>query len=206
MADMRMLRHRSYMHCTRMRIAVTEIMTGSQCDMTGQQMKQHRGIKKRSRPFKLVAHQPTEFQEQANLFQWAEFAAARWPELRLLFAIPNGAHLVGGGRQAIQLKKTGLKPGVPDMCLPAPRGGYAGLWIELKRAKTGRTSREQQWWIRALLAQGYRAEVCHGWEAAREVLQDYLSPNHENAGRGPATGVTAGETALTQNGRATWNN
>lgn len=175
--------------------------------MTTQAAQGLRRPQNRRRGFRLVSMQPSEWQEQANLFQWAEFAAAKWPELRLLFSVPNGAHLVGGARQAIQLKKTGLKPGVPDMFLPAPRGGYAGLWIELKRAKGGSPSDDQEWWLLALQRQGYEAVICHGWERARAVIVQYLStPQHENAGRGPATGVTAGETALTPNGRTTWNN
>lgn len=33
--------------------------------------------------------------------------------------------------------------GVPDIFLPAPRGGYAGLFIEMKRRKNGRVSIDQ---------------------------------------------------------------
>ena len=175
---------------------MAEDMTQGQYDMTTQAVQGRRRAQKRPKQFRLVSKQASEFQEQAYLFQWAEFAAAKWPELRLLFAVPNGAHLVGGGRQAIQLKKTGLKPGVPDMFLPAPRGEYAGLWIELKRAKGGSPSNEQEWWLLALQRQGYDAVICHGWERARDVITRYLSqPHHENAGRVPTTGVTAGKTA-----------
>ena len=67
-----------------------------------------------------------------------------------------------------------MKRGVPDLCLPVPRGQYHGLYIEMK-AETGRTSPEQDWWGERLLGQGYMWEVCHGWQSAVRVLEWYLS-------------------------------
>lgn len=114
----------------------------------------------------------TEHQEQAALFRWAAFTEARWPELALLHAIPNG-----GQRNKIvaaRLKAEGVKPGVPDICLPVARGDWHGLYIELK-AVGGRPSREQRQWILALRHQGYRAELCVGWAGARDLIEDYLT-------------------------------
>lgn len=113
----------------------------------------------------------SEHEEQVALFRWAEFARPRWPELALLFAIPNG-----GERHpvvAAKLKAEGVKRGVPDICLPVACGGFHGLYVELKSA-TGRASAEQRGWIDALCVQGYRAEVCRGWLQARDVIMDYL--------------------------------
>lgn len=115
---------------------------------------------------------PTEAQEQAALFRWAAFAAGTHPELRLLFHVPNG-----GSRNPIEarhLKEQGVKPGVPDMFLPVPRGGYHGLFIELKRSKGGVVSEDQRAWLDRLRLQGYRAEVARGWDAAREIIEEYL--------------------------------
>ena len=78
---------------------------------------------------------------------------SRWPELRLLHAIPNGGKR--DIRTAAMLKAEGVKPGVPDICLPVPRGGKHGLYIELKRRKGGTVSKAQEAWIRALMAQGF---------------------------------------------------
>ncbi|MES9947195.1 MAG: VRR-NUC domain-containing protein [Candidatus Thiodiazotropha sp.] len=121
----------------------------------------------------------TEHQEQAALFRWATFAQARWPELGLLHAIPNG-----GQRNKIvaaRLKAEGVRPGVPDLCLPVARGRWHGLYIELK-ALGGRPSKAQRQWIRALRRQGYRAELCVGWTGARRMIEDYLNTGVE-AGR-----------------------
>ena len=115
---------------------------------------------------------PTEAQEQTALFQWAEMMQGRIPELALCFAIPNG-----GSRhpiEALHLKQQGVLPGVPDIMLPVMRGGYGGLFIEMKRRKGGRVSVDQQRMILALRAQGYRVEVCRGWEEARDTICEYL--------------------------------
>jgi VRR-NUC domain len=113
----------------------------------------------------------TEHKHQVALFQWAAYQTRRWPELALLFAIPNGGarDKVTGGR----LKAEGVKAGVPDMLLPVARGPYHGFFIELK-APDGTPSDKQERWVEDLQGQGYRAEVIYGWPAARDALMSYL--------------------------------
>ena len=115
----------------------------------------------------------SEAQEQRSLFQWANMAKGAYPALELLFAIPNG-----GRRDMIEarhLKETGVKPGVPDICLPVPVHHYTALYIEMKRTKGGRVSEDQRGWIAALNRVGCLAVVCKGWEEARTVILNYLS-------------------------------
>lgn len=121
-----------------------------------------------------------EHAEQAALFRWAEFARARLPELALLYAVPNGGHRHKA--TAVRLKAEGVKRGVPDLCLPVARAGAHGLYIELKTER-GKATPEQLGWIRALRRQGYVAEVCHGWESARSMIEHYLTVDPK---RGPA--------------------
>ena len=116
---------------------------------------------------------PTENAEQAALFQWAELASGAHPELRLLHAIPNGG--LRDARTAVTLKRTGVKSGVPDICLPVQRGGHGALYIELKRQKGGVLSANQKVWLDRLNQAGNRAVVCKGWEAAREAIEQYLT-------------------------------
>lgn len=122
---------------------------------------------------KLKIPVPSEHCEQVRLFEWAALAKSTMPELGLLYAIPNG----GARHKAVagKLRAEGVKSGVPDLCLPVPRGGFHGLYIELKRQKGGRVSKGQQQWIADLRAQGYSAVVCEGWMAASEVLTAYLA-------------------------------
>ena len=115
---------------------------------------------------------PTEHQEQAALFEWAAFQECVWPELRLLHAIPNG-----GKRDkvtAARLKAEGVKPGVPDVCLPVPRGDKHGLYIEMKRRRGGSVSADQLKWLENLMRQGYECHVCRGCEEARITIMEYL--------------------------------
>lgn len=124
-----------------------------------------------ARPRKRIARDG-EHIEQAALVRWAAFARARLPELSMLYAVPNGGHRHKA--TAARLKAEGVKRGVPDVCLPIPRGGNHGLYIELKTER-GKPTPEQLGWIRALRRQGYAACVCHGWEQARDTIEDYLT-------------------------------
>lgn len=120
---------------------------------------------------------PTEHMEQVTFVSWF---GANYPELASrLFAIPNGAHLAGNSasraKQMHRLKAEGFKVGIPDLFLPVVRGGYAGLFIEMKRQKGSRTSIEQKDWHEYLNSAGYKAVVCKGFEKAKEVVTCYLN-------------------------------
>lgn len=107
--------------------------------------------------------------EQAALFEYATFQRAM--EWSLLFAIPNGGYRKI--RTGIRLKRTGLKPGVPDIFLPVARGKYFGMFIEMKSDK-GRVQENQKEWHAALKAQGYQVEVCQGCDQAVKAITNYL--------------------------------
>ena len=116
----------------------------------------------------------SEAQHQTNVFKWAAQPSIRgqYPELKLLFHIPNG-----GSRDVVEgahLKAQGVKSGVPDLCLPVARGNCHGLYIEMK-TETGRSSPEQDWWGYELHVQGYYWEICHGWKSAVRTLEWYLN-------------------------------
>lgn len=115
---------------------------------------------------------PTESIEQQSLFRWADYQSGKYPELALMYHVPNEGKRsrTTGGR----MRAEGLKSGVPDICLPVPRGKYHGLYIEMKRTEGGTLSAQQTKWLEALTRQGYCAAVCMGWEAAAEVIEKYL--------------------------------
>ncbi|MGE4267158.1 MAG: VRR-NUC domain-containing protein [Deferribacterales bacterium] len=114
----------------------------------------------------------SEHNEQVSLFQWAAMQTARYPELALMFAVPNGG--LRNATVAAKLKAEGVKPGVPDIFLPVVRGGYHGLFIEMKRTKGGKLSAEQANWIAKLLEQRYAVYKCEGWAKAKECIEQYL--------------------------------
>ena len=115
---------------------------------------------------------PTEAQEQRDLFHWAQLARGRYPELQLMYHIPNeGKRTTYTGAR---MKAEGMKPGVPDICLPVARGSYHALYIELKRTGASRVSEDQRAWLAKLTRVGNKAIVCRGWDAARAAIIEYL--------------------------------
>ena len=116
----------------------------------------------------------TESQEQAALFNWAAAMSKRIPELESMHHIPNGGHR--NKIVAVRLRREGVKSGVPDICLPAPRNGYHGLYIEMKSVD-GKLRKEQKEWLERLGKNGYLAVVCHGFEEARDLIMNYLQGN-----------------------------
>jgi hypothetical protein len=121
---------------------------------------------------RVVSVVPEDF-EQELVMRWAIGQTETWPELVLLFHIPNGGKR--GKREAEKLKRMGVKAGVPDLCLPVPRGGFHGLYVEMKRLEGGRVSTEQKTWLAALHAAGHCVALCEGHEQAIAVLRDYLA-------------------------------
>lgn len=109
--------------------------------------------------------------EQMGVVDWANWNTNRFPELKLLFHIPNGGKR--SATEAARFKAMGVKAGVPDLCLPVPMNGYAGLYIEMKYGKN-KTTDAQKEWIADLKAQGYKVTVCYGGEEATRELEAYL--------------------------------
>lgn len=99
---------------------------------------------------------PSEHIEQVHVVAWfgREFPGVR------IFAIPNGGKR--GMREATRMKAEGVRPGVPDMYVPAWR-----MWIEMKRQKGGSVSPEQKDWHAYLRGIGDAVLVCKGFEDAK---------------------------------------
>lgn len=121
----------------------------------------------------------SESSHQIALFRWAAVAEATRPELALLYSVPNGGarHKATAGR----LKAEGVRAGVPDVCLPVPRGGFGALYIELKAPRepgstkrAGRLSQAQADFGAALLRAGNDWRVAYGWDEARRQIEGYL--------------------------------
>ena len=121
----------------------------------------------------------SEHDEQVALFAMAELHQERIPELKWMYAIPNGGHrhkVVAG-----KLKAEGVKSGVCDVCLPVARRVVSkmtveftgALYIEMKVGRNKPTEKQQEW-IDGLRSMGNRAEVCYSCDEAWAVIMDYL--------------------------------
>lgn len=110
--------------------------------------------------------------EQARLIAWSHKPAVRalMPELKWIHHSPNGEKR--DPRTGNKLKALGVKPGFPDLILPARRG-FVGLAIEMK-APGGRVSTEQAEWMQELDEQGWYCAVCRSANEARRQIMDYL--------------------------------
>jgi|ERR1043165_6841894 hypothetical protein len=112
---------------------------------------------------------PTEFQEGVIVFQWAQFNPIA---KKYLFAIPNGGSR--DPREAKNLKRQGVRKGVSDFFLPYPSKGKYGLWLELKRRKNARATKEQVDWLREMAELGYEAKLVYGADEAIKAIEEYL--------------------------------
>lgn len=113
---------------------------------------------------------------QEALFSWAAYNTGRMPELEYMHHVPNG-----GKRDkatAIALKRQGVKAGVPDIVLPAPRGEYHGLYIELKAGQNTATKTQKDF-LSYLRQQGYYTAICYDWQKAAELIETYLLHTQE---------------------------
>lgn len=115
----------------------------------------------------------SEAQEQSNLISWVNNCISLniYPELINLYAIPNG-----GSRnklEAVNLKRQGVRAGVPDLCLAWPKGKYHGLYIEMKVHPNKATDKQEEWILNLSIA-GYAVKVCYGAESAKAAIEKYL--------------------------------
>lgn len=108
----------------------------------------------------------SEADEQRAVIAWC--AASGVP----VYHVPNGGYR--NKAEAARLKAQGVKAGVPDLCVPMARGGYHGLYVEMKDAGSkGRVSDKQREWLALLRAEGYCAWVCHGANDAIGLIERY---------------------------------
>lgn len=126
----------------------------------------------RTTSLRLAPEVLTEHAEQVTLIELCRKHEYLYPELSLIFAVPNGGkrHITTARR----LQAEGLKAGIPDLILPVARAGFHSLYIELKRTKDSYATPEQKAMHEALRAQGNAVYVCKGGWEAWDVIRGYL--------------------------------
>jgi hypothetical protein len=120
-----------------------------------------------------LAKSGSESAEQTALFCWAALPEQqlKYPELKFMFHIPNGG--TRDKREAGAFKAQGVKAGVPDICLPVARGGFHGLWIEMKYGDNVPSDKQLDF-IKFLRNQNHAVTVCYSWEQAVLSIESYL--------------------------------
>lgn len=109
--------------------------------------------------------------ECIKLINWCNDHLHSYPELDLLYHVPNGVSMTIG--YARLFKRLGMRAGVSDYCLPVARGYYHALYLEMK-AGNGKLSPAQKRWIDSMRKEGNLALVACGFEAGRDALIEYL--------------------------------
>lgn len=132
-------------------------------------------------------HCPLESVEQQRLILWADHKRIGADTVgSFLFAIPNGGSRAKTtarfSSEAFRMKREGIRPGVPDLMLAVPKQGYAGLFIEMKRAvkSLSRVSPEQKIWHKRLSDIGYMVIVAYGAKEAMSAICEYLGVEDVN--------------------------
>lgn len=110
-----------------------------------------------------------------------QYPKALYNAAQVLSAIP-----LDKGKYAQKMKAAGNTSGWPDILIAEARGGFHGLFIELKSEtakvflkRSGKPATphiaKQIETLEALRERGYKAELCIGFDAAKKVLDDYFS-------------------------------
>jgi hypothetical protein len=129
------------------------------------------GVRRRAKPREL------ERAHQVALIKWVRTVRDIYPVLKLLYAIPNGGKR--NLRVARKLKAEGVLVGVADLCLPAARRGYHGLYLEMK-SEEGVATEEQKEFLRGVSGEGYCAVIAQGVDEAQATLEWYIgATDHE---------------------------
>lgn len=139
-----------------------------------------------------LAAPDTEHAHQCALMCWVALNTPTNPDLAGLFAIPNGGER--NPAVAARLRAEGVRAGVPDLFLPLARETqtrsksgdtvvirverFNGLFIEMKKPKTGKLSPGQLACHNLLTQRGYKVVTCWGWQEARDTLLWYLGAAH----------------------------
>jgi len=107
----------------------------------------------------------TEATEQIAVIQYCDYNNIK------IFAIANGGsrHIL----EAVNLKKQGVKAGVPDLFIPIPNNEFHGLFIEMKYGKNKPTEAQKEW-LAYLNSVKYKSIVCYSTNEAINTINDYL--------------------------------
>jgi hypothetical protein len=121
-----------------------------------------------------ASHIQKPLKSQVPTEEYEQIKAAVWLAKNniLFYHIPNGGRV--GVIRGAKLKRMGVQSGVPDICIPVPRKGRHGLYIELKRQTGGVVSDNQRYWMTELRKNGYDCFVATGSDELIRYVKNYM--------------------------------
>jgi len=129
-------------------------------------------LKKQKTKKEIKLRKHDEDDEQKKIFEWSAWKEKEFPVLEtMLFHVPNGGKR--NIREAVRLKRQGVKAGIPDIYLDVPNGKYHGLRIELKVAPN-KPTKNQIKYIDMYNELGYKAVFCYSADKAIDIICEYL--------------------------------
>lgn len=102
---------------------------------------------------------------QKSVATYLDFMGVLW------FHCPNGG--TRNKKEAANLKRQGVKSGVPDICILEPTKDFHGLFIELK-VGYNKPSEKQELWLDKLGHRAYKTAVCYSFDECKEVINQYF--------------------------------
>lgn len=114
-----------------------------------------------------------EHDAQVTFFAILDLNLREFPFLRFIFAVPNGAFFKSR-KIAVDMKKEGLTPGVPDVCIPFARRGYGGAYMENKYGNN-KMSKEQIEFRDHLISENYCFKNCYTTDQQIEFVEWYFN-------------------------------
>ncbi len=114
---------------------------------------------------------PSEFYEHVRVATWLVHHQIPF------YHVPNGGYRKKA--EAHKFKMMGVFSGVPDLCILVAKGGWHGLYVEVKRIKGGKLSDSQSYWGKILGQQGYCFCEGHGFEQCIGIIRDYIDEKNK---------------------------
>jgi len=106
-----------------------------------------------------------------SIIEWINISPPLKDFRNFIIHIPNqGKRTARFGRK---LKDMGMRKGVSDLFIAAPKRGYSGAWIELK-SKHGILSKDQFDFLQDMTSQNYCTNVCKSYDECIEFIHWYL--------------------------------
>ena len=113
--------------------------------------------------------------EQLLTNQVANYMKMKYPNIPFRFDMVDQVGMIDGKRNKELHQK--WSQGYPDMFVPLMRGGYGGLYIELKATTTVPNTahtRRQAVYHEILRNNGYRVHFACGFKECKKFIKDYM--------------------------------